>query len=973
MRLTLLCCFALACDPHDGDDDTDVRDADAVFTELDPDVAPIPPRGVRIARWASWQDGIANGVHADVVVLPLAEVTDAALGTVTSSGAVALCRFSVATGYAPDWPAELLGNDTVDGAWLDIRASAVQAGMESRIVRAAALGCDGVLLTHADVTAHDTGLPLTELHQRAYARWLSNAVRIRGLAVAIETDADDVTGYADAVLLTDCLANDACHADASLALWNVEVSNTPEDTCREALIAGTRTHIVTEGGDVSCDTDFPAATRLSDVRTYATYYGADPVELQALGGLDLAIVQPLLSADQLARLKTRTQVVAYLSIGEIGLSNTYLIDGEELPGQVVYDAHPEWFLAQNPWFDSWFANTNDIGWQDFVLDQAQQLMDQGYDGIFMDTVDTVDVYPDTLPGMATLISRLRDQHPDARIVQNRGMNVIPVSGPDVDALMFEVFSTRHDHETGGYAPTDTEAPGYAQIVDNAVEYRLSGGVVLAQDFAEPGGEWDALICAARERAKMHGFLPAFADAFFQDGPFPVPASCPWPDAPRAPIRLDPPIVHAAAGDIVTAYITTGVPWRVEPHATLDVATDGPQLTLTIPPSATAGNTHITVNTDDGPVRLPVDVHDRTVWVANAGLSNVVAFDEPTASDGPARPDRTTASPVAQPYALDVDADGTLWVAENVGSPDAPQPAGRVLGFDAFDLSEPMGLHGGLPPIRGPDVAGEGQGSRRVLRRFEHADAHDFHAALQARILDCFKPLELRSRRVPGDGCIDRAEADVDGDITHRRFEHLRVARDSFPEPVSFQHRSCHLPRGCSLGVGHRDPDSLDHEIIEGVDPTWIALWNGDHQLLRGQWNHFPDKSPLAGNIEIRLLRCDVEITLAGKFKIVQERPRTAELELDLLAHLLLPVLGDLDKGLLDPGGAIDKQWFRILRTTMDSRGYQESRARSSGKSALITVRGALAPACTLRHRSVDSSAAALGAISACPRWKPAPR
>ncbi len=87
--------------------------------------------------------------------------------------------------------------------------------------------------------------------------------------------------------------------------------------------------------------------------------------------------------------------------------------------------------------------------------------------------------------------------------------------------------------------------------------------------------------------------------------------------------------------------------------------------------------------------------DETAIIANAGLNEVVAYDEPSTLSNPATPSRATDEPLLQPYAVALDEDGSIWVVENVGDPGAMQPAGHILRYAPFDLSEPEDVFDGV--------------------------------------------------------------------------------------------------------------------------------------------------------------------------------------------------------------------------------------------------------------------------------------
>ncbi|MEK9765892.1 MAG: hypothetical protein VW274_05375, partial [Thalassolituus sp.] len=454
---------------------------------------------------------------------------------------------------------------------------------------------------------------------------------------------------------------------------------------------------------------------LADVNTYVTYYQQDAERIAEMTELDLSIVQPVLTSDQIRSLQSRGKAVVYLSIGEIGLSNTYWYNGEQVLGQVIYDDHNDWFLDQNHNFDTNFADTRIEGWQDFIVEQAGILLDQGYDGLFLDTVDTVDVYPATKPGMIELINLLRTTYPDSALVQNRGINIIPDTGNDVDALMFEVFNTYYNYDDADYTATNTETPGYSDLVDKALNYRLNGGVVLSQDFALPQPQYEDLICYARDRALQHLFVPSYADKFFQDGLFSYPDPCPWPEESGFILALNAPVINLSKGRIqffdinTTSYLGHDAPVSLSTQESIpqvssflgsDTVSPGQSTTLEFHTGTsqapgefeytiTATSEASTGETLTQTLTPTVFVHSETIWVTNAGLSNIVAYDEPdTLSNTTIIPARKSGTAIAQPYSVAVAQLGHTWIVENVGSPDATQPAGRILRYAPFDLSEP---------------------------------------------------------------------------------------------------------------------------------------------------------------------------------------------------------------------------------------------------------------------------------------------
>jgi uncharacterized protein (TIGR01370 family) len=226
--------------------------------------------------------------------------------------------------------------------------------------------------------------------------------------------------------------------------------------------------------------------RLDGVQSYAVYYGNNLEYTAHLGDYDLGIVQPnTLSIPALKKLvSSGKRLVAYITVGES--------DGPSL------GLPKEWVLGKNENWGSKFVDANQIGWQDRVLERATDIISFGFSGFFLDTLDTVDLFPKTKPGMIRIVERLREKFPNAVIVQNRGFAVLPETSKLIDAVMFEDYSTSYDFETQKYLSSDGDAvlPMLQTVLKNGVK-------VLALDYADD----PKLRRRAIGRAKAAGFLP----------------------------------------------------------------------------------------------------------------------------------------------------------------------------------------------------------------------------------------------------------------------------------------------------------------------------------------------------------------------------------------------------------------------------------------------------------------------------------
>lgn len=226
--------------------------------------------------------------------------------------------------------------------------------------------------------------------------------------------------------------------------------------------------------------------RVHDIRNYACYYGEKFVP--ALASYNLAIVQPdNITDEQLTYLKQHgTIVVAYLTIGEADS-----LDGVD----------KSWIINENKDWKSYRIDSNNVGWHAYVLRKAKSIMDRGFDGLFLDTVDVGEEFPRTKPGMLQLIRNLRAAFTDAILVQNRGLQLCNESAPFIDALMFEDLCTTYDFNRKRYIPIDN-----SEEAERLSAFAQKSGVkILSLDYADPTDVRTAQRCM--NKARSYRFVP----------------------------------------------------------------------------------------------------------------------------------------------------------------------------------------------------------------------------------------------------------------------------------------------------------------------------------------------------------------------------------------------------------------------------------------------------------------------------------
>jgi endo-alpha-1,4-polygalactosaminidase (GH114 family) len=206
--------------------------------------------------------------------------------------------------------------------------------------------------------------------------------------------------------------------------------------------------------------------RRFEAASFQLYYGGDPAVLKEMvarmsPGQIVVVESRALAKNDLEKLlrqaeKTGSKVVAYLSIGELqdrdekrfrAFLENYL---PQRPRESARLASLEALtLRRNDKFRSRQIDVLGEAWRAYVLAEADRLYALGVHGLFLDTVDTVDVYirrkgwalarrADSVKAMKALIRSIKRRNRAAYVLQNRGLNLVGAKVFVGDATGLEV-------------------------------------------------------------------------------------------------------------------------------------------------------------------------------------------------------------------------------------------------------------------------------------------------------------------------------------------------------------------------------------------------------------------------------------------------------------------------------------------------------------------------------------------------------
>lgn len=209
------------------------------------------------------------------------------------------------------------------------------------------------------------------------------------------------------------------------------------------------------------------------------YYG--PGGLPTIAGYQRAVLQPgHYSRQQLQQLREAgTETLAYLSLGED-------------PGPAA-----PWQRSQvNPDWGGHYVSVAHAGWRTHCLALANRYLAQGFSGLFIDTLDTPDMFPEDRAAMLDLIRDLRVVA-NGYLLANRGLGLLPESAAHVNGYLFESFSATWQGD--GYRALTLEELHRTMLQAHLLQATRRD--LYALDYADTA----ELIGFARARAATHGF------------------------------------------------------------------------------------------------------------------------------------------------------------------------------------------------------------------------------------------------------------------------------------------------------------------------------------------------------------------------------------------------------------------------------------------------------------------------------------
>ena len=236
----------------------------------------------------------------------------------------------------------------------------------------------------------------------------------------------------------------------------------------------------------------------------ALYYGVNP-PVKDLASFDVVVLDADAQFNPRAHAKQHAAWFAYVSVGEVNAERAYY---SQMP--------PAWMRGVNEAWASQVIDQTVTEWPAFFVDEViTPLWKKGYRGFFLDTLDSYQLIARTPEaraaqeaGLVRVIRAIKARYPKARLIFNRGFEVLPQVHELAYMVAFESLYRGWDAGKQRYVEVPQSDRDWllkqaALIRDR---YRLP---VLAIDYCDPADE--ACRTGTASRIGQAGIVPYVTD------------------------------------------------------------------------------------------------------------------------------------------------------------------------------------------------------------------------------------------------------------------------------------------------------------------------------------------------------------------------------------------------------------------------------------------------------------------------------
>jgi uncharacterized protein (TIGR01370 family) len=170
---------------------------------------------------------------------------------------------------------------------------------------------------------------------------------------------------------------------------------------------------------------------------------------QEIMNFDLAVLDADARPDLTELKNSDTILIGYVSLGEVGDYRWFWSEMQDKP----------WVLDKNPNWNSYMIDVRAKEWHQLLIHKIiPKVLADGFDGIFLDTIDTAEYlekyhpkirYPGAQAAMTTLVKSIRRRFPNIQMIVNRGFSVLEEIAGVIDGVVAESVFTTVDLQKDG--------------------------------------------------------------------------------------------------------------------------------------------------------------------------------------------------------------------------------------------------------------------------------------------------------------------------------------------------------------------------------------------------------------------------------------------------------------------------------------------------------------------------------------------
>ena len=230
-------------------------------------------------------------------------------------------------------------------------------------------------------------------------------------------------------------------------------------------------------------TNFKSSFATQKINNWVCNY-SDSTAVEEITKFDLAVLDADAHPNLSQLKKSNTILIGYVSLAEVG---NYRWFWPEI-------ANKDWVLDKNPNWGGHMIDVRDKEWHELLVNKIiPKILSDGFDGIFLDTIDTAEYlekyHPEkkragSLKGMTQLIKKIRKKFPEIYIIANRGFAILDNIGRDIDGVVAESIFTSFDFQNNRMRLLDAAEyePKLTKLLTLKKKYNLK---IFTLDYVTP--------------------------------------------------------------------------------------------------------------------------------------------------------------------------------------------------------------------------------------------------------------------------------------------------------------------------------------------------------------------------------------------------------------------------------------------------------------------------------------------------------